>query len=86
MITPHCKLSAASNNDPNIKGGTKAPSDVAFKHRLPPSLSMMEVRMNLFTATRTIKGNSRLNLKMIPTNWHSFIYCSRMLLNIVIMA
>ena len=23
MITPHCKLSAASNNDPNIKGGTK---------------------------------------------------------------
>ena len=23
MITPHCKLSAAGNNDPNIKGGTK---------------------------------------------------------------
>ena len=23
MITPHCKLTAASNNDPNIKGGTK---------------------------------------------------------------
>ena len=64
-------------NQMRFKDGVN-PSDVVFKRYLPHSLWTMGVRMNRFTATRTIKGSSRLNLKMTLINWHFFICCFHM--------
>ena len=86
MITPHCKLSAASNNDPNIKVVQKGHFDVVFRRLLHPSLLMMEPKMQRFTVTKMIRENSHTSLMMMLTNWHFFICCFHMLLIIVIMA